>query len=77
MSLMICRLGGTTLLTRSIDITYWAMALGVKGWTEGREPDRNPAALPTDVRAARPSTAHRPTLARRTPFNGTFAGLSG
>ena len=29
MSLMICRLGGTTLLTRNIDITYWAM--------EGRE----------------------------------------
>jgi hypothetical protein len=28
MSLMICRLGGTILLTRSIDITYVAMALG-------------------------------------------------
>jgi hypothetical protein len=26
---MICRLGGTTLLTRSIDITYWAMAFEV------------------------------------------------
>ncbi len=25
MSLMICRLGGTILLTRSIDITYWGM----------------------------------------------------
>ena len=31
MSLMICRLGGTILLTRSIDITYWAMALGGEG----------------------------------------------
>ena len=27
MSLMIWRLGGTILLTRSIDITYWAMVI--------------------------------------------------
>jgi hypothetical protein len=27
MSLMIWRLGGTILLTRSMDITYWAMAI--------------------------------------------------
>jgi hypothetical protein len=32
MSLMICRLGGTILLTRSIDITYWGMAFRVLGW---------------------------------------------
>ncbi len=37
MSLMICRLGGTILLTRSIDITYGGMALA-GSWTvvEGR-----------------------------------------
>ena len=46
MSLMICRLGGTTLLTRCIVITYWAMAgreLSTKaGQPQGTGPPRLP-----------------------------------
>src|SRR5665647_29048 len=35
MSLMIWRLGGTILLTRSIDITYWAMVVLLCGFGKG------------------------------------------
>ena len=36
MSLMICRLGGTILLTRFIENTYWAMRLRSGFWKRGR-----------------------------------------
>jgi hypothetical protein len=39
---MICRLGGTTLLTRNIDITYWAMA-GRELSTKAPRPQGTPA----------------------------------
>src|SRR5512136_222561 len=40
MSLMICRLGGTTLLTRNIDITYWAMTGRILSTKAGRPQGR-------------------------------------
>ena len=60
MSLMICRLGGTTLLTRNIDITYWAMAgpeLSTKAGRPQGAAARPPAPGPAGFRSGEGSAS--------------------